>query len=117
MTSRPAVHLTRRAALDLQKIYRRSLAEWGQDVAKRYMHDLYLAMNRAAIEPESGRLRHIRSAPFMMVAARRHFIVYDPLNDGIVVLTVLHQVRDIETLILEMSPSLFLEISRLKSGS
>ena len=52
--------LTRNAALDLRRIYTRSRREWGDDVADRYLADLYAAMGIAAANPEKGRLRQYR---------------------------------------------------------
>jgi toxin ParE1/3/4 len=109
--------LTRNAALDLRRIYTRSLRDWGDDVADRYLADLYAAMGVAAADPEKGRLRQYRSAPFLMVAAREHFVIYDLVRQGIVVLTVQHQVRNIETLIAELTPSFNAEVERLKRKS
>lgn len=109
--------LTRNAALDLRRIYTRSRREWGDDVADRYLADLYAAMGVAAADPEKGRLRQYRSAPFLMVAAREHFVIYDLVPQGIVVLTVQHQVRNIETLIAELNPSFNAEVERLKRKS
>lgn len=79
------------------------------------MADLYAAMGQAATNPDAGRLRRQRAAPFLMIAARKHFIVYDRLGDGIVVLTLLHQMRDVETLISDMTPAFFHEIARLRN--
>lgn len=109
--------LTRNAALDLRRIYTRSLRDWGDDVADRYLAELYAAMGVAAADPEKGRLRQYRSAPFLMVAAREHFVIYDLVPQGIVVLTVQHQVRNIETLIAELTPSFNAEVERLKRKS
>ena len=109
--------LTRNAALDLRRIYTRSRREWGDDVADRYLADLYAAMGVAAADPEKGRLRQYRSAPFLMVAAREHFVIYDRVPQGIVVLTVQHQVRNIETLIAELNRSFNAEVERLKRKS
>jgi toxin ParE1/3/4 len=109
--------LTRNAALDLRRIYTRSLRDWGDDVADHYIADLYAAMGVAAADPEKGRLRQYRSAPFLMVAAREHFVIYDLVPQGIVVLTVQHQVRNIETLIAELTPSFNAEVERLKRKS
>jgi plasmid stabilization system protein ParE len=109
--------LTRNAALDLRRIYTRSRRDWGDDVADRYLADLYAAMGVAAADPEKGRLRQYRSAPFLMVAAREHFVIYDLVPQGIVVLTVQHQVRNIETLIAELTPSFNAEVERLKRKS
>lgn len=106
--------LTRNAALDLRRIHTRSRREWGEEVADRYLADLYAAMRQAAANPEAGRVRQHRSAPFLMVPARQHFVVYDLVPEGIAVLTIQHQVRDIEGLIAEFTPSFQVEVERLK---
>lgn len=115
MNKPPVFHLTRRAALDLRDIYDHSLREWGEATANRYMADLYAAMSQAAVNPDSSLLRQHRSAPFMMVSARQHFVVYDRIPQGIAILTLLHQVRDIETLIANLTPSFLKEIETLKN--
>ena len=106
--------LTRNAALDLRGIHARSRREWGDDVADRYLADLYAAMSGAAVNPENGRLRQHRSAPFLMIPARQHFVIYDLVPQGIAVLTVQHQVRDIESLIADLTPAFHAEVERLK---
>jgi plasmid stabilization system protein ParE len=106
--------LTRNAALDLRRIHALFRREWGNDVADRYLVDLYAAMGGAAVNPERGRVRQHRSAPFLMVPARQHFVIYDLVPQGIAVLTVQHQVRDIETLIAELTPAFHAEVARLK---
>lgn len=112
--SPPAFLLTRNAALDLHRIHARSCREWGDDVADRYVADLYAAMGVAAINPETSHLRQYRSAPFLMIPAQQHFVVYDVVPQGIAVLTVQHQVRDIETLIEELTPAFRNEVERLR---
>lgn len=106
--------LTRNAALDLRRIHTRSRREWGDDVADQYLADLYAVMGIAAASPEKGRLRQYRSTPFLMVPARQHFVIYALVPQGIAVLTVQHQVRDIETLIAELTPGFHAEVERLK---
>lgn len=106
--------LTRNAALDLRRIHTRSRREWGDDVADQYLADLYAAMGVAAANPEKGRLRKYRSTPFLMVPARQHFVIYDLAPQGIVVLTVQHQVRDIESLIAELTQAFHAEVEQLK---
>lgn len=71
-------------------------------------------MRQAVSDPEAGRLRQHRSAPFLMIPARRHFVIYDLVPQGIAVLTIQHQARDIEFLIAELTPSFHAEIERLK---
>ncbi|WP_341643795.1 type II toxin-antitoxin system RelE/ParE family toxin [Thauera sp. SDU_THAU2] len=109
--------LTRRAALDLRSIHARSRREWGNDVADRYVSDLYAAMKDTAANPETGRLRQYRSAPFLMTPAQRHFLIYDVIPQGIAVLTLQHQARDIEALITELTPAFLAEIESLKRKS
>ena len=107
--------LTRNAALDLRRIHARSRREWSEDIADQYLADLYAAMGVAAANPEKGRLRQHRSAPFLMVPAQQHFVIYDLVPQGIAVLTVQHQVRDIESLIAELTSAFHAEVKRLKS--
>jgi plasmid stabilization system protein ParE len=106
--------LTRNAALELRKIHARSRQEWGEKVADRYLDDLYQAMRQAAAGSANGRLRQHRSTPFLMVPARQHFVIYDRLPQGIVILTIQHQIRDIEILITELTPAFHAEIEKLK---
>lgn len=106
--------LTRNAALDLRNIHERSLREWGKAVADSYVADLYAVMRKVVANPELGRLRHHRSAPFLMVPARKHFLIYDCIPEGIAILTFQHQVRDIEALISAMTPAFYAEVEKLK---
>jgi plasmid stabilization system protein ParE len=107
--------LTRNAALDLRRIHARSVREWGKGAADQYIADLYAAMGIAAAKPEQGRLRQYRSAPFLMIPARQHFVIYDLVPQGIAVLAIQHQVRDVETLIAELTtPAFVAEVERLK---
>jgi plasmid stabilization system protein ParE len=106
--------LTRNAALELRRIHTRSGREWGEVVADQYLADLYAVMGMAAAKPERGRARQHRSAPFLMVSARQHFLIYDIVPQGVVVLTVQHQVRDIESLIADLGRTFHVEVERLK---
>lgn len=49
-----------------------------------------------------------------MIPARQHFVIYDLVPQGIAVLTVQHQVRDIESLIADLPPAFHAEVERLK---
>jgi len=113
-TASAAFFLTRRAAIDLRNIHARSCREWGEALADCYLADLYASMRQAAAHPEAGRLRQHRSSPFLMIPARQHFVIYDIIPKGIAVLTIQHQVRDIESLIAELTPAFHAEIEQLK---
>jgi plasmid stabilization system protein ParE len=73
----PHFHLTRQAARDLRDIHARSVATWGSARADRYLANIYVVLGMIAANPAPGRLRAHRSAPFLMVAAERHFVIYD----------------------------------------
>ena len=76
--------------------------------------DDFAVMGVAAANPKKGLLRQYRSAPFLMVPARQHFLIYDLVPQGIAVLTVQHQVRDIESLIADLTPAFHAEVERMK---
>lgn len=113
MTS-PAFRLTRRAAMDLRAIHAWSQEQWGATTAQRYLDDLYRVMRRIAERPEDGELRRHRSAPFLMVPARRHIIVFDRVPTGVIVLTVLHQRRDIEAIIARQEGAFLQQVDDLR---
>ena len=50
-----------------------------------------------------------------MVSARQDFIVYDRIPEGIVILTLLHQVSDIAGLIGGLSPFFLQEVEKLNA--
>jgi hypothetical protein len=51
-----------------------------------------------------------------MISARQHFIIYDRIPDGIAILTLLHQVRDIDSLVAGLSPFFLQEVEKLKAA-
>jgi plasmid stabilization system protein ParE len=115
--TRPPFYLTRRAARDLRDIHARSVTSWGRARADTYLDEIYAVFAKVAAAPDLGQLRAHRSAPFLMVPAGRHFVVYDRAADGVIVLTVLHQARDIERIIAELEPSFLAEIEALKRAT
>jgi toxin ParE1/3/4 len=112
----PAFHLTRRAARDLQEIYNYSLSVWGENTATHYINDIYSAFHTIDENPHAGHSYRHRAAPFMILAIRQHFIIYDVLAKGVVILSIIHQVRDIEKIIAAMEASFISEIESLRNG-
>lgn len=106
--------ISRRAALDLQDIYNRSAKEWGESVSDAYMETVYRVFAQLTKNPELGRLRQKRSGPFLMYPAGKHFVIYDTFPKGIIILTLLHQMRKIEIIIENLGPSFISEITDLK---
>ncbi|VFM96216.1 MAG: hypothetical protein BECKG1743F_GA0114225_101368 [Candidatus Kentron sp. G] len=78
------------------------------------MADLYRAFGRMSEEPQIGELRLHRSFPFLMAPAKQHFAVYKPLKQGIIIATVLHGRRNIESILRNIGPSLAAEIAKIE---
>lgn len=110
--------LTRQAAMALRDVHAGSAERWGQKTADAYLAEMYAVavIKKAASRPEMGQVRGRRSAPFLMIPAGRHFVIYDRLNDGIVILTLLHQHRDIEPILADLKPDFLAEIARLRKN-
>ncbi|MFT6865199.1 MAG: toxin ParE1/3/4 [Cyclobacteriaceae bacterium] len=106
--------LTRRTNIDLLEIEDHSLQKWGEDQTDIYMGDLYRRFAEIAEKPDVGKLRYNRSFPFYMAPAREHFVIYKPIDTGIIIATVLHGCRDIETIVRNMAVTLSKEILNIE---
>lgn len=87
--------LSQDAEGDLVEIYDRSLDEWGEVQADRYLDGLYAAFAGLAARPLAGRLRpeigkHVRSRLF-----GSHIIFYAARPQRVDILRILHQARDL----------------------
>jgi len=107
--------LTRRTNIDLLEIEDYSLRKWGEDQTAIYMDDLYRRFAEIAKKPDVGKLRYNRSFPFYMAPVREHFAIYEPIDSGIIIATVLHSRRDIETIVRNMAVTLSKEIVDMES--
>ena len=107
-------HLTRRAATDLRDIYDHSKDQWGEKTARAYIDSLYATIGNLKQNDPRAKQREGRSLPFSMVPAEKHFIVYEIINKTPVIITLLHQRRDIESIIRDFTPEFLSEISALR---
>ena len=112
----PNFHLTKNAFIEIEEIYTTSVDRWGENVAEQYINDLYQSFQKIADDPELGNLRKARSTPFLMYPAREHFVIYEKYKKDIIIVTVLHQVRDIENIIQELGSPFIEEIRKLKKS-
>lgn len=97
--------LSERAAQDIVDVYAYSLTRWGEEAADRYIEGLYLALERLAAHPDRNSSRNKRSAPFRMIAAQQHFILYEALGNEIVILSIMHQAQNVEKRIANLTPA------------
>lgn len=108
-------YLTRRAFSDLQQIYDYTTEHWGDSQAEYYVVRLYEDFQKIAHNIEPGKFRQERSVPFLMYPSGRHYIVYEPYKGGIIIITILNQVKNIETIIQEFGLTFYNEIKYLKT--
>ena len=108
-------HFTRRANIDLLEIEEYSFRKWGETQTELYMNDLYESFSEIAKNPETGRLRYDRSFPFFMAPVRQHFAIYKPIENGIIIATVLHGRRNIEAIVRNMAVTLSAEIRSIEN--
>lgn len=107
-------YLTRRAFLDIQNIYDFTSEHWGDAQAESYVSTLYEDFQKIAYNIDLGKPRLERSDPFLMYPSGKHYIVYEPYKDGVIIITILHQMRNIETIIQEFGSTFYNEIEALK---
>jgi len=106
--------LARRAVADLRSIHKRSIVEWGHLRADRYLEDIYAVIMRLAVSPQRDISRNRRAAPFHMVPAERHFLIYEPVADIVAILAVLHQRQAVEKAIAEPSKEARRELAQIQ---
>ena len=111
--TKPSFWLTRRAARDLRDIHDHSLKQWGEKTARGYIDKLYAAMGGLKVDDHSSR-REQSALPFKIIAAEKHFIVYEIAEGVPVVLTLLHQRRDIESILGDLTPDFLAEVAALR---
>ncbi len=110
----PKFYLTRKANIDLFAIESYSIQQWGEQRAKQYMEDMYVAFKNIAQNPETGQVRFHRSMPFLMAPTEQHFTIYRPFKKNVIIATVLHGRRNIEAIIRDMAPALEAEINEIE---
>lgn len=105
--------LTKTALKDMKNIYDYSLKEWGEVQASKYLESLYDDFKLLANNKNLGKQKY--NLPFFIYPSCRHSIVYQPHQNGIFVITVLNQLRDIEGFLREFGKELENEIVSLIS--
>ena len=107
-------YLTSRSFQDIQKIYEYSLQNWGEIKADEYVEIFYKKFDKLSNNTQLGELRKNRSTPFLMYPSGKHYIVYEPFKDSIIIITVINQVRNIENILQEFGSTFYKEIEALK---
>ena len=91
-----ALYLTNRVRHKLLEIENYSEKMWGKKRTAQYMNDILQAMQQLAQKPDIGKLRQNRSQPYLMAPVEQHYAIYKIVEDGIMVVTILHNRQNVE---------------------
>jgi toxin ParE1/3/4 len=90
------VEISKRAEADLERLLRRSVAEFGQDHAERYYQSMLGAFEWLAEYPLAARERPEYRGNVRLHREGAHIIVYRPMGDQkVLIVRVLHGRQDI----------------------
>jgi len=110
------IHVTRRTFRDMEAIHGYSVAQWGAQQADAYIQGLYDAFDRIASDPRCGSPHQERSYPFLMLPVARHFVIYEIVRTGIVILTIQHGRRNIEGLLRRLAGEMAADIASIRGN-
>jgi toxin ParE1/3/4 len=107
------IHLTERAALEIDEIQRYSVKEWGKDVARKYITNIEQSLDRIRQSP--GILQSIPeiSRNLKFYQTRNHLLVFAAMGSNYYLVTIKHLKMDILGRIAELEPTLKDEIQIL----
>ena len=104
------VHLTRRAAYDIEQIDRYSVATWGRRVANEYMRAMQEGVDRLEQYPDLLRSDEAIALNLQLYRVRKHVFVCDRAADDILILGIFHASTDLAQRVAEREPMLADEI-------
>lgn len=110
-----SIHITRRAAFDLDEIDQYSINKWGQQVADDYMQSIELALQTLAQNPDLLRQNSFVSQVFFLYRVRQHYLVCSIFEQDIILLTVKSGNLDLPIRLAELEPTLNQEAEFLYS--
>jgi toxin ParE1/3/4 len=80
----------------LEEIWEFTAKRWSREQANRYIRTLQTAMERISEHPLLGKSRDEIKAGYRSFHAASHIIFYRKLDEGILVVRILHQSMDVE---------------------
>jgi toxin ParE1/3/4 len=90
------LRLSAPADLDLKHLYEHGLDQFGEAQADRYYDGLLDAFERIRQHPQAARKRIVEGHEFRVRRYQSHSIVYQLLDDAIVIVRVLHGAQDLK---------------------
>ena len=86
--------LSKRAAEDVETIYKRGVVEFGEAQADLYHEELHESFEMLALFPRSGRQRMVRGHPVRVQPKNAHIIIYEATDGGVHIIRILHRSQD-----------------------
>lgn len=107
------IRLTDRTLRDLVSIEAYSIETWGKKVAARYIGDFESALQRISDNPALLRSEPSLHEFLFFYRVNKHMLVCDTRPEEIIVLTVLNTSMNIPERLIELEPTLKLEVEML----
>ena len=107
------LYVTDRAVRDIAEIREYSVEQFGRRVANQYLSTVENTLNLLKSSPSLLRDQPELHSWFKFYRRKKHFLVCDQQAGGIYVLTLIHTSMDIPTRLLELEPSLTMEVALL----
>lgn len=102
----PYLGLSRRAALDIEEIYRFSEERWGKKVAEEYLNEIQEALIRLQANSDLLRVKRQFSPHFRFYRVNKHFLVCTLFESNVYVLSVKHCALDLPERLADLEPHL-----------
>jgi plasmid stabilization system protein ParE len=107
------LYLTARAIRDIAEIREYSVEEFGRRSANQYLSTIENTLNLLKSSPSLLRDQPELHSWFKFYRCKKHFLVCDQQASDIYVLTLIHTSMDLPTRLLELEPSLTMEVEVL----
>lgn len=107
------LYLTDRAVRDIAEIREYSVERFGRPVANQYLSNIENTLNLLKSSPSLLHDQPELHDSFKFYRCKKHFLVCDQQAGDIYVLTLIHTPMDIPTRLLELEPSLMMEVEIL----
>lgn len=98
--------IAQRALSDIAEIEAYSIAEWGAQVAARYIEDIQAALVRIQEQPDLLRPEEGFQPQLSLYRVNKHLLVCDRQPQAVFLLTLIHASRDIPSRLAELAPTL-----------
>jgi len=89
--------LSPKAIIDLENIYEYTLSTWGLIQAEKYQNELYSCMISISENPILGSIYYFKSGNYRKMNINRHMIFYKQTKRDCLVIRILHERMDLQT--------------------